>query len=76
MVKYETIDRSIERIDEEAEELASQPLNDLLCVNNRYECRFFKFYDSVTCLFAEGVEFMAKDQIYDAIKSDWKKFST
>ena len=33
MTEYETIERSIERIDEEAEEVASQPLNDLLWRN-------------------------------------------
>ena len=31
------------------------------------------FYESVSCLFVEGVEFMTKDEIYEAIKSDWKK---
>lgn len=32
-----------------------------------------EFYSSVSCLFAEGVEFMTKEQIYDAIKSDWQE---
>lgn len=32
-------------------------------------------YDSMACLFAEGVEFMTKSQLYDAIKSEWKKIN-
>lgn len=35
--------------------------------------KYFEFYNSVSCLFAEGVEFMTKGQIYDAIKKDWGK---
>ena len=31
-----------------------------------------EFFESVSCLFAEGVEFMTRDQIYDAIKEDWQ----
>lgn len=33
-----------------------------------------KFINSVGCLFAEGVEFMNKIQIYDAIKKDYQKY--
>lgn len=31
------------------------------------------FFDSVTCLFVEGVEFMSKIEIYEATKRDWNK---
>lgn len=36
--------------------------------------KYEDFFNSVSCLFAEGVEFMTKDQIYSAIKADWNKF--
>lgn len=29
------------------------------------------FYDSVSCLLAEGVEFMSKSEIFDAIKKEY-----
>lgn len=32
-----------------------------------------EFYNSVSCLFAEGVEFMTKEQIYQTIKEDFYK---
>ena len=32
-----------------------------------------EFFDSCACLFAEGVEFMTKEQIYQAIKEDFQK---
>lgn len=31
------------------------------------------FFNSVACLFTEGVEFMSREDIYFAIKSDFKK---
>ena len=33
------------------------------------------FYESVSCLFSEGVEFMSKEEIYNAIKADWEKIN-
>jgi hypothetical protein len=32
-----------------------------------------EFFNSVTCLFAEGVKFMNKSELYDAIKGKWQK---
>ncbi len=32
-----------------------------------------EFFNSVSCLLVEGVEFMTKTQIYDAIKRDWEE---
>lgn len=32
-----------------------------------------EFYNSVSCLFVEGTEFMKKTEIYEAIKKDWEK---
>jgi len=54
------------------------PLNssDWLCVKPGRGCKYYEFYDSVSCLFAEGVEFMTKDEIYAAIKKDWAKLNT
>ena len=34
--------------------------------------RLKSFYESLSCLFAEGVEFMTKVEIYDAIKKEWQ----
>lgn len=31
-----------------------------------------EFFESVSCLFTEGGEFMTRDQIYAAIKKDWQ----
>ena len=47
-----------------------------LCVKPGPECKYWEFYNSVSCLFAEGVEFMTKSEIYDAIKKDWAKLNT
>lgn len=30
-----------------------------------------EFYNSAACYFAEGVEFMSKEQIYDALKREF-----
>jgi hypothetical protein len=35
-------------------------------------CKYYSFLNSVTCLFAEGVEFMTREQLYQAIKNEWK----
>ena len=35
--------------------------------------KYYQFFSSVSCLFSEGVEFMNKIQIFDAIKRDWEK---
>lgn len=32
-----------------------------------------EFFSSVSCLFVEGVEFMNKAELYDAIKSEWER---
>lgn len=32
-----------------------------------------EFFNYVTNLFAEGVEFMTKDQMLDAIKKEWRR---
>lgn len=50
--------------------------SDLLCGQLRPKCKYYEFYDSVSCLFAEGVEFMTRDEIYAAIKKDWAKMAT
>jgi hypothetical protein len=34
------------------------------------------FFESVSCLFAEGVEFMTRTEIYDAIKRETKKLES
>jgi hypothetical protein len=34
---------------------------------------YYEFFNSVSCLFAEGVEFMTKEEIYRAIKVEWQK---
>jgi len=36
---------------------------------------FNDFYDSVSYLFAEGVEFMNKTELYDAFKKEYQKLS-
>lgn len=36
-------------------------------------CKFYRFADSVSCLFVEGVEFLTRDEIYNAIKREWKE---
>jgi len=36
-------------------------------------CKYHAFFDSVSCLLTEGVEFMTKDQLYEAIKKEWRK---
>jgi hypothetical protein len=43
------------------------------CSMIRNYLKWRELYTSITCLFAEGVEFMDKAQIYDAIKKDWQK---
>ena len=48
----------------------------LLCVKPGRGCKYYEFYDSVSCLFVEGVEFMTRDEIYAAIKKDWAKLNT
>jgi len=35
-------------------------------------CKYYSFWNSVTCLFAEGVEFMTREQLYQAIKKEWR----
>lgn len=35
-----------------------------------------EFFESVGCLLSEGVEFMTKEQIYQAIKEDFNKAVT
>lgn len=44
---------------------ASKRINDL----EKYK----EFYNSVACLFAEGIEFMTKTEIYEAIKDDFHR---
>jgi len=39
----------------------------------KYECSYYLFFDYVSCLFVEGVEFMTRDEIYEAIKRKWKE---
>ena len=46
---------------------------DETCSMIREYLRLKEFHSSVGCLFAEGVEFMTKVEIYDAIKSDFQK---
>lgn len=40
-------------------------------VKNDLTEKALKFYESAACLFAEGVEFMTKEQIYDALKKEF-----
>ena len=34
------------------------------------------FHESVSCLFAEGVEFMNKIELYNAMKEEWHTFDS
>jgi len=43
------------------------------CIVNPGDDRYHNFFNSVSCLFVEGVEFSDKIQLYDAIKKDWQK---
>jgi hypothetical protein len=45
----------------------------VLCESARRLKKYDKLVNSMGCLFAEGVEFMTKTQIYDAIKEDFNK---
>lgn len=36
-------------------------------------CKYYKFFESVSCLFVEGVELLTKDQIYNTIKLEWEE---
>ena len=45
----------------------------LLKKEQNKQVQYEEFINAVTCLFVEGVEFMTKIQIYDAIKKEWKK---
>lgn len=35
-------------------------------------CKYYEFYNSVSCLFVEGVEFCTKEELYQAIKKEWE----
>ena len=53
-------------------------LVDMLHQNCKLYCRYRKcpyheFYNQTSCLFVEGVEFMTKEQLYNAIKLEWRK---
>lgn len=36
-------------------------------------CKYRVFYDSVSCLFVEGVEFFTKEELYQSIKKEWEE---
>lgn len=50
--------------------------SELLCGKPGPQCKYWEFFNSSSCLFVEGVEFMTKSEIYDAIKKDWAKLTT
>lgn len=35
-------------------------------------CKYYEFYNSVSCLFVEGAEFCTKEELYRAIKKEWE----
>ena len=47
---------------------AQSACNGLLCVS----CKYKELFTSLSCLFAEGVEFMTKEQIYYVVKKEVK----
>jgi len=53
---------------ETSEDTAQSECNGLLCSS----CKYKELFTSLSCLFAEGVEFMTKEQIYYVIKKEVK----
>lgn len=46
-------------------------LSDLQSSRDDLTEKAIKFYESAACYFAEGVEFMTKEQVYDALKKEF-----
>ena len=61
---------------EKTTEVGQSAFSGLLCGDDFSKCKYYEFYNSVSCIFVEGVEFMTRDEIYAAIKRDWEKVTT
>jgi len=66
-------DDQVERAEKIEEELLSRIVIGMEAIEMVKELEKYRmFFESVSCLFAEGVEFMTKAEIYEAIKKETK----
>lgn len=70
--KYKHLDYLLSDPEWLEDNVMSKILHDLwICLKE--DQKIWDFYDSVSCLYVEGVEFMDHEEIYQAIKAAWEK---